>query len=763
MNALQLDWAAWKRVDAACAAFEQMWQQGEEPDPTMFVRSSTGPERDELLYSLIQLDVEYRRRRGKQPRVEAYLNAWPQDSELVQRAVAAVPAADSVSCRADETHMPPVPVVRIEDSRESATMSQVPSDMLTMNQQGHPTSVGHQFTERILHSDEHFGRFRILRMLGKGGMGAVYLAHDPQLDRHIALKIPKAGTEPNSSIVQRFYREAQAASNLRHPGICPVYDVGQIEGVHYLALAYIEGQTLSQTLRDAGPLPPDRAAAIMQQVAMALHVAHRAGIVHRDLKPANIMLDPHGQAVIMDFGLARRDQSGDAPLTVMGDIMGTPAYMSPEQVRGETVGPAGDIYSLGATLYELLTGHAPFTGSHVTAVLSGVLTRVPMRPRDHRAELPAALCDLCMKTLEKLPENRFTSAEALAEALRTWNLTPDAAPAAKLGDAAAHAAANATIAPESSVVQTPALRPASVNRVKFRNRTTAPVAPAPAPAAVPAKRSTQVTLAVFGCSITLLVTLGCMAFVWPMMNRSTGGGAEAAPDQNLLGMNDRKPQKTVLDPIPPNLPAFPVPVSKSPLLEPVELELIYQPGELTRGWKILTPARVPLHSNDRVQIHVRLATPSYLYLYWANGKGQLKRFYPKSLEDQQPVTELYDPPLPTVQGELQNWYRLGGRVPSCELVIAGVSPVPLDETMFRSLEAVPIHVGTTGDSSGVWLPPLDTTELRILRPSDAERAVATREPLDIVPSEKGERIDDYKLEDQLRIFTDYRVLMAPLR
>ncbi len=739
MNALQLDWAAWKRVDAACAAFEQMWQQGEEPDPTMFVRTSVGPEREELLYSLIQLDVEYRRRRGKQPRVEEYLNAWPQDSDLVQRAVAAVPAPDSVSCRADETHMPAVPVVRIEESRESATMSQVPSDMLTMNQQGHPTSVGHQFTERILHSEEHFGRFRILRMLGKGGMGAVYLAHDPQLDRHIALKIPKTGTEPNSSIVQRFYREAQAASNLRHPGICPVYDVGQIEGVHYLALAYIEGQTLSQTLREAGPLPPDRAAAIMQQVAMALHVAHRAGIVHRDLKPANIMLDPHGQAVIMDFGLARRDHSGDAPLTVAGDIMGTPAYMSPEQVRGEMVGPVGDIYSLGATLYELLTGHAPFTGSHVTAVLSGVLTRLPVRPRDHRAELPAALCDICMKTLEKLPEHRFSSAEELAEALRTWDVAPMPAPAAKLADATAYA----TLAPESSVVQAPPQRVASVNRVKLRNRTAAPVI-STAPVTAPAKRTAGVTLAVFGWSVTLAVTLGCMAFVWPMINPST----------------------VVIPPFPvhtpaPNPPPL-VPPPPAPLLEPVELELVYQPAELKRGWKILTPARVPLHANDRVQIHVRLATPSYLYVYWANGTGQLKRFYPKSLDDQQPVTELYDPPLPT-QGDLQNWHRLGGRVPSCELIIAGISPTPLDAATFRSLEQVPIHVGTNGDSSGVWLPPLDTTELRILRPSAAELAVATREPLDIVESEKGERIDDYKLEDQLRIFTDYRVLMAPLR
>lgn len=575
MNAQQLDWAAWKRVDAACAAFEQLWLQGEEPDPTVFVRAATGPERDELLYSLIQLDVEYRRRRGRQPRVDAYLNAWPHDSELVQRAVAAVPAvaADSTSCRADETQVPAAPpVVSVEDARESATMSQLPSDLPTHQPHKNQTAVGHPLTERVFFSDEVFGRFRILRPLGKGGMGTVYLAHDPQLDRHIALKIPKVGTEPNGSIVQRFYREAQAAGNLRHPCICPVYDVGQIDGVHYLALAYIEGQTLSQTLRDGGPLPPARAAEIIRQVALALEVAHRAGIVHRDLKPANIMLDTHGQPVVMDFGLARREHAGDAPLTLAGDIMGTPAYMSPEQVRGETVGPAGDIYSLGATLYELLTGRAPFTGSHVTAVLSGVLTRPPVRPRDHRAELPAALCDICMKTLEKLPQDRFASATEFAEALRTWNLEPVAAPAA----AAADAAAKARVAPDSAVQTLPTPAVASVNRVRLRNRSAATLPAPPVAVPAPARRSIQANLTVFGYSVSLMVTLGCVAFAWPWLRNSL----EHQPAPVVVPMPQPRPVPVV--PVPP----VPAHVPTPPFVAPgdaVALELIYQPAERTTG------------------------------------------------------------------------------------------------------------------------------------------------------------------------------------
>jgi serine/threonine protein kinase len=290
-----------------------------------------------------------------------------------------------------------------------------------------------------------FGRYRVERLLGKGGMGAVYLAHDRQLDRPVALKVPSfGGDDPDAR--QRFLREARAAATVQHANLCPVHDVGEIDGTLFLTMAYLEGRPLADVLRsNRKPLPERQAAALVRKLALALAEAHRKKVIHRDLKPANVMLNPRGEPVIMDFGLARRggqaDPRGrpdaavtqgvltaaaaaDANLTQFGTVMGTPGYMAPEQAQGnpDAIGPACDIYSLGVILYELLAGRLPFTGDPLS-ILIQVASDEPKPPSAHRPGLDERLEAICLQAMAKKPSDRHASMTELATALTDFMKT----------------------------------------------------------------------------------------------------------------------------------------------------------------------------------------------------------------------------------------------------------------------------------------------------------------------------------------------------
>src|SRR5262245_11919647 len=243
---------------------------------------------------------------------------------------------------------------------------------------------------------QQFGRYIIVRELGRGGMGAVYLAHDTQLDRQVALKVPFFRHCDSAEHIDRFYREARAMATVHHANLCPVYDVGEIDGHPFLSMAFIEGQSLSEVLKARGALPVLFTIRLIRTIALALQKAHDAGIIHRDLKPANVMLAHDDEPFVMDFGLARRDKRGEAGLTQSGVIIGSPAFMAPEQVeaRHQDVGPWTDVWAMGVMLFEMLCGRRPFEGSSA-AVLGRIVDREPPTFSELGCQLPAALEAVC--------------------------------------------------------------------------------------------------------------------------------------------------------------------------------------------------------------------------------------------------------------------------------------------------------------------------------------------------------------------------------
>jgi predicted Ser/Thr protein kinase/tetratricopeptide (TPR) repeat protein len=262
--------------------------------------------------------------------------------------------------------------------------------------------------------------YEVQSVLGRGGMGVVYEARQHGLNRPVALKMVLAGAHAKADELVRFLAEAETAARLQHQGIAQIFDTGKVDGLPFFTMEYVAGGSLTDRLR-GGPLPPADAARTALQLAEAVAHAHAAGVVHRDLKPANILLTPDGTPKITDFGLARRLAGGDG-LTRTGAVIGTPAYMPPEQARGDlkAVSPAGDVYSLGAILYEMLTGRPPFRGSNPAETLSLVLHTVPARPRSLDPTLPRDLETVALKCLEKDPARRYATADDLADDLRRF-------------------------------------------------------------------------------------------------------------------------------------------------------------------------------------------------------------------------------------------------------------------------------------------------------------------------------------------------------
>ncbi|MBI1902191.1 MAG: serine/threonine protein kinase [Planctomycetia bacterium] len=263
-----------------------------------------------------------------------------------------------------------------------------------------------------------FGEYDLCEEIGRGGMGVVYRARQCKLDRSVAIKMIASHLATRDAIAL-LQQEAKAAAALSHPNIVDIYQVGEVFGQHYIAMKYVGGPSLAARLQ-GGPLDPSEAARLLVVMARAVQHLHSHGVVHRDLKPSNILFDEEGNPFVSDFGLAKVG-AGDA--LASGAVAGTPPYMSPEQAGGgekTPVGPASDIYSLGAILFEMLTGRAPFTGDTSAEILMKVLEEDPPRPRALNSQVPWELQTICLKCLEKSPAERYASAAALADDLERF-------------------------------------------------------------------------------------------------------------------------------------------------------------------------------------------------------------------------------------------------------------------------------------------------------------------------------------------------------
>jgi serine/threonine-protein kinase len=263
-----------------------------------------------------------------------------------------------------------------------------------------------------------FGRYKITGELGRGAMGAVYRAVDPLIDREVAIKtlLPDLPEDLMGDVRERFLREARSAGRLNHPNIVTIYDVGKSGNLAYMAMEFLQGEELRSLLSSGQPLPIARAIDIAAQVAEGLAYAHQHGVVHRDIKPANVMLSVTGRAKITDFGIARM-RSAEVR-TQTGIVLGSPRYMSPEQVAGKRAEPRSDIFALGVILYEMLTGRPPFTGEDVTSVMFQIMNLVPPPPSSINPRAPEVLDFIVTKAIAKAVDDRYASADELAKDLR---------------------------------------------------------------------------------------------------------------------------------------------------------------------------------------------------------------------------------------------------------------------------------------------------------------------------------------------------------
>lgn len=406
----------------------------------MVIPDSVGTDRLPALVEMVKLDLSREWLEGRPVKLESYLESFPELGTVETVPAELILAEYEVRCRSGES----VELAQFEQrfphqagalrrlidrqTRESATGSVLGqlSEMAGIPQH-RPLSLARD-AKAAPALPRRFGRYRVLEQLGQGAMGTVYLVRDTQLHRQVALKVPHvrpgdADGTPDRRVLGRFYREAHAAAILRHPNLCPVYDVGQIDGVPYLTMAYIRGRPLSRYIDRNRPLSPRWVAVLVRKLALALQAAHDKGVIHRDMKPSNVMISAGRQPMIMDFGLAWRLDRGDSDerLTRIGLVLGTPAYMSPEQLSGrvEELGPRCDIYSLGVILYELLTGRCPFEGPEAV-VLGQVLFVEPERPTSHRPDLDPRLEAICLKAMAKRDDERYATMSELAAALGVY-------------------------------------------------------------------------------------------------------------------------------------------------------------------------------------------------------------------------------------------------------------------------------------------------------------------------------------------------------
>lgn len=395
-------------VSAECEAFENAIADEQPARIDDHLASAPLAIRTALFCELLAIEIEHRQSRGWVPSAAEYCERFPELEQEIRRVFDRVFAAISPTDLSPTELSPQANADRQQpeqQTRESKVSSQRNTAM-----PGRGTVV------------QYMGDYEILDVLGQGGMGVVYVARQVSLNRQVAIKMIKPGLLANDEGLRRFRNEADAVALLDHPGIVPIYEVSEHEGQHYFSMKLVEGGSLATRLREY--LGDPRAAArIVAETAEAVAHAHTRGILHRDLKPANLIIDSEGHAHVTDFGLAKQvDAKPESELTQTGQVLGTPAYMSPEQASGQrtAITTASDVYGLGAVLYAVLTGQAPFRGDSVVETLDAVRNLPPTAPKRLNSDTPRDLETIALKCLEKDPRRRYLTAQGLANDLHNW-------------------------------------------------------------------------------------------------------------------------------------------------------------------------------------------------------------------------------------------------------------------------------------------------------------------------------------------------------